>query len=88
MKLEFMNEAPPGSIYDCHASGWIQTDLFKQSFRHFVQHVNPAEAELVLFMLDGNYSHTRSLDITNFFLRASCFCNIPSTASDAQDVAY
>jgi hypothetical protein len=52
MKLELMNGAPPDSIYYCHSSGWIQTDLFKQSFRHFVQHVNPAEEDPVLLTLD------------------------------------
>jgi hypothetical protein len=39
---------------DSHASGWIQKDLIKQSFRHFVQHVNPAEADRILLMLDGH----------------------------------
>lgn len=81
-----MNGAPPGSIYDCHASGWIQTDLFKQYFRHFVQHVNPAEADPVLLMLDGNYSHT--LDVINFGLKASRFSKFPSTAFEAKDVAH
>jgi len=50
--------------------------------------MNPAEADPVLLMLDGNYSHTRSLDVINFGLRASRFSKFPSTAFDAKDVAY
>jgi len=88
MKLDLMNGAPLGSIYDCHASGWIQTDLFKQSFLHFVQHVNPAEKDHFLLTLDGHYSHTGSLDVINFGLRSSRFSNFPATSFDAQDVAY
>ena len=50
--------------------------------------MNPAEADIVLLVLDGHYSHTRSLDVINFGLRASCFSNFLATSFDAQDVAY
>ena len=28
MKMELMNGAPPGSIYACHKSGWMQLTIF------------------------------------------------------------
>ena len=28
MKAELMNGAPPGSIYACHISGWMQLEIF------------------------------------------------------------
>jgi hypothetical protein len=60
MQVEFINGAPPGSICACHAAGWIQSDLFKQSFGPFVHHVNPGEEDPVLLMSDGHYSHNRN----------------------------
>ncbi|KAJ8932381.1 hypothetical protein NQ318_004535 [Aromia moschata] len=32
MKLELMNGTPPGSIYECHTSGWIQATCLQNSF--------------------------------------------------------
>ncbi|KAJ0172500.1 hypothetical protein K1T71_011639 [Dendrolimus kikuchii] len=58
-----MKGPPPGSIGKVHPSGWIQTDLFTEWFRHFIQKTNPTEDSPVLLILDGHYSHTRNLDI-------------------------
>ena len=35
MKAELMNGAPPGSIYACHKSGWMQLEIFVEWFKHF-----------------------------------------------------
>jgi len=32
MKRELMNGTPPGSTHACHPSGWIQREIFTQSF--------------------------------------------------------
>lgn len=63
MKLELMNGAPPASIYACHPSGWIQTELFTQWLRHFIEHVKPSAQDPVVLVLDGHSSHTRNLDV-------------------------
>ena len=61
MKNELMDGAPPGSIFDCHKSGWIQMDMFTKWFKHFVAAVKPTRDEPVLLILDGHYSHSRNL---------------------------
>ncbi|XP_069671659.1 uncharacterized protein [Periplaneta americana] len=58
-----MKGAPPGSIADCHPSGWIQTDLFKKWFLHFVEKVKPTREDPALLIFDGHYSHTRNLQL-------------------------
>jgi hypothetical protein len=60
MKLQLINEAPPGSAYACHPSGWIQTDPFTQWFHNFKRHVKPTEEDPTLLVLDGHSSHTRN----------------------------
>ncbi|KAJ8956832.1 hypothetical protein NQ318_014246 [Aromia moschata] len=65
MKLELMNGTPPGSIYGCHTSGWIQADLFTKWFQHFIDHTKPTKSDPVLLVLDGHYSHTKNLDVIN-----------------------
>ena len=37
IKPELMHGAPSGSINGCYKSGWIQTDIFKTWFQHFVK---------------------------------------------------
>jgi hypothetical protein len=63
MQIELMDGTPPGSTYDCHVSGWIQTDIFTQWFRHLISVTKPTVDDPVLLILDGNYSHTRNLDV-------------------------
>lgn len=58
-----MKGAPPDAIYECHPSGWIQTNLFTKWFQHFIQHVKPTEESPVLLILDGHTSHTRNLEL-------------------------
>ncbi|KAK6182566.1 hypothetical protein SNE40_010220 [Patella caerulea] len=37
MKPELMDGAPPGSLAQCHHSGWMQLDIFTTWFRHFIK---------------------------------------------------
>lgn len=55
--------APAGSLIRVHPSGWVQTHLFTEWFRHFIQTTNPSEKSPVLLILDGHFSHTRNLDV-------------------------
>ncbi|KAJ4425926.1 hypothetical protein ANN_27552 [Periplaneta americana] len=38
-------------------SGWIQTDIFTEWFRHFLKNVKPTEDDPVVLVLDGNFTH-------------------------------
>lgn len=55
--------APPGSIVTCHPSGWIQSNIFTQWFRHFISKVKPSIDDPVLLILDGHYTHTRNIEV-------------------------
>ena len=37
MKDELMNGLPPGSLYECHKTGWMQMDRFKTGLKHFIR---------------------------------------------------
>lgn len=63
MKIELMNGAPPGSIYACHKSGWMQLDIFVQWFHHFLQATGASKENPVLLILDGHATHTKNLDV-------------------------
>jgi len=63
MKQELMNGTPPGSIHACHPSGQMQSENYSQWFLHFIKHTKPIIEAPVILELDGDYSHTRSLDV-------------------------
>ncbi|XP_067120893.1 uncharacterized protein [Centruroides vittatus] len=65
MGQELMDDAPAGSIGDCHPSGWIQTHQFTKWFQHFINFVKPSEDDPVILILDGHYTHTRNIDVIN-----------------------
>ena len=58
-----MRNALLGSIGRCHPSGWVQTNLFCDWFKHFIEHVKPCAESPVLLVLDGHASHTRNMEI-------------------------
>lgn len=58
-----MKGAPPGSIGKVHPSGWIQSNLFTEWFRHFIDKTKPTVESPVLLIFDGHYSHTRNIEI-------------------------
>jgi len=63
MKQELMNDTPPGSIHACHPSWWIQSEIFSQWFLHFIKHTKLTKDDPVILVLDGQYSHTRNLEV-------------------------
>jgi len=63
MKMELLDGAPPGTGYSCHPSGWMQTDIFTDWFKHFIQYVHPTENDPVLLIMDGHCTHTKNLDL-------------------------
>jgi hypothetical protein len=64
MKIELMDEMPPASVYACHISGWIQTDIFMRWFRHFTLITKPTTEDPLSLILDGHYSHMRDSDVS------------------------
>ena len=65
MKPELMDECPPGSISECHNSGWMQTNIFTIWFQHFVKVSGATTDNKVLLILDGHATHTHNLDVIN-----------------------
>lgn len=65
MNSQLEKGAPAGTIFAVHPSGWIQTNLFTNWFQHFVETVKPTEDRPVLLILDGHYSHTQNIDVTD-----------------------
>ncbi len=63
MKPELMDECPPGSISECHNSGWMQTNIFTIWFQHFVEVSGATTENKVLLILDGHATHTHNLDV-------------------------
>jgi hypothetical protein len=57
-----MNGTSLRSIYGCHPSGWIQTDLFAHWFLHLNQHVKLTAEDRALLVSDGHYSRAGSVD--------------------------
>eukprot|EP00057_Strongylocentrotus_purpuratus_P025734 XP_011680208.1 PREDICTED: uncharacterized protein LOC105445838 [Strongylocentrotus purpuratus] len=58
-----MNGAPPGSIYECHKSGWMQMDIFTIWFKHFIRSSGASKDNPVLLILDRHATHVRNLDV-------------------------
>ena len=60
-----MKGAPPGSIGRCHPSGWIQSNLFTDWLKHFIERTKPTEEDPVLLILDGHNSHTKNIEVVD-----------------------
>jgi hypothetical protein len=54
---------PPGTTAACHPSGWIHLQISTQWLQHFVKVLKPYVDDLVVLILDGNFPHTRTLDV-------------------------
>lgn len=63
LNSQLMKNAPPGSDSACHLSGWVQTDIFTNWFRHFLKFTKPSPDDPSLLILDGHYSHTRNIEL-------------------------
>jgi len=65
MRVELMDRTPPGSVAVPHKSGWMQTEVFVQWFKHFIEHAHPTAERPVLLLLDGHKTHTMNLEVIN-----------------------
>lgn len=63
MKEELKDGAPPGTVFACNDSGWMNLDVFSDWFNHFLSHVKPTADDPVLLILDGHLSHTKNLSV-------------------------
>ena len=54
-------DAPTGTVFACTDSGWIDTDVFTQWMKHFIQSVNSSKENKHLLLLDGHTSHSKNL---------------------------
>nr|XP_023030423.1 uncharacterized protein LOC111518260 [Leptinotarsa decemlineata] len=52
-----------GTVGIAHPSGWIQMSIFTEWFKPPIKHTNPIPESKVLLILDGNFSHTRNIDV-------------------------
>lgn len=66
MKESLLKGTLPGSWGLCHPSGWIQTDIFFNWFKWFVDRVKPTAEDPVLLILDGHKTHTNNLDLIDY----------------------
>lgn len=60
---QLMKGAPVGSVGICHPSGWVQTYIFTDWFKHFISKTKPSKEDPVLLILDGHYSHTKNIEL-------------------------
>ena len=65
MKTELMEGTLPGSVYRCHPSGWMQTDIFTDWFRHFILHSASSVTNPSLLILDGHATHSKNIETIN-----------------------
>jgi len=63
LKMELTEGAPPGSIFGCQENGWINCDLFRLWFEHFLTTVQPSIENKVLLILDGHATHTQNIQV-------------------------
>ena len=65
MKQELLDHAPQGAVAVPHKSGWMQTELFVDWFKHVLSHTSPSKENPVLLILDGHKTHTLNLEVIN-----------------------
>lgn len=63
MKVELQDGAPPGTVFSCNGSGWMQMETFGVWFDHFLNHVKPTREDPALLIMDGHLTHTKNLDV-------------------------
>ncbi|XP_030757952.1 uncharacterized protein LOC115883699 [Sitophilus oryzae] len=57
MDVKLTKDAPIGSIFVAHPSGWITVQGFLKWLNAFVDRVNPTEENPILLILDGHSTH-------------------------------
>ncbi|KAJ4451383.1 hypothetical protein ANN_02845 [Periplaneta americana] len=63
MKVELQDGAPPGTVFSCNGSGWMQMETFGVWFDHFLNHVKPTREDPALLIMDGHLTHTKNFDV-------------------------
>ncbi|XP_012540412.1 uncharacterized protein LOC105838982 [Monomorium pharaonis] len=75
-----MKGAPPCAIGVANQSGWVQSNLFIQWFKHFINKIKPNQHDPILLLLDGHYSHIKNIELMD--LSKEHFVKIISFPSD------
>ena len=65
MRADLLDHAPPGAVGVAHKSGWMQTEIFLDWFKHFLRHCHPTAERPLLLIMDGHKTHTLNLDVIN-----------------------
>lgn len=66
MSAILLTDTPEGTWGLAHKSGWMQSDLFLQWMKWFIDQVKPTDDSPVLLILDGHYTHTKKLDTIKY----------------------
>lgn len=56
---------PPGSSVKNNESGWINSEIFLEWFRDFVNFSRATKDNKVLLLLDGHSTHTKNIEVIN-----------------------
>lgn len=64
ISLNLMDGTPDGSVWACHASGWVQGHNCAKWLNHFILLTRRTVSNPILLALDGSYNHTKNVDIT------------------------
>lgn len=63
MKAELLDHAPPGTMAECNARGWMTIETFNKWFLKFISFTGASINNRVLLLLDGHVSHTKNIDV-------------------------
>ena len=55
--------APPGAWVEYHPTGWMQTHIFTNWFKRFIEFTNASRENPKLLLLDGHATHVKNLDL-------------------------
>ncbi|XP_030767216.1 uncharacterized protein LOC115890981, partial [Sitophilus oryzae] len=67
IKPELMDNAPSGSPALPQDKGWMNRDVFLHYMHYFVEQTRPSKERSILIILDGHSSHTKSLNVIDFW---------------------
>lgn len=56
-KSHMLHGAPPGSLGLACQSGWMNSDLFIETLKHFIKHTSSSKDNLSLLIMDNHESH-------------------------------
>ena len=87
-KAELENGTPPSTLMAYHPSGWMQSHLFTEWFRHFLRHSKPTVDDPVLLILDGHSTHTKKHRSYRSGKGKPCDHNRPPSSLYPPDAAF